>query len=216
MLRSSWIAGLLASVVAIGCCSTHVKDQRQSGPQPASAPATQAGGGAQPSLVASRVVPLSAANTRVTFVGTAGPTSHEGGFDQLTGEWSLATEDPKDSRLSVQIETASVQTRIGLMTTHLKREDFFDVRQFPTASFSSTRIEPQTGPTGTNYQVTGNFTIHGITQAMTFPARISVNPDAVSLDARLIFSQTAFGMAKSAEKTRDEVPVTISVNASRH
>jgi polyisoprenoid-binding protein YceI len=215
MLRSSWIAGLLACFVGTGCCSTHVKDQRQAGPQPASAPAIQAGAGAEPSAVGSRVVPLSAANTRVTFVGTAGPTSHEGGFDQLSGGWSLATEDPKDSRLSVQIETASVRTRIGLMTTHLKREDFFDVKQFPTATFSSTRIEPQTGPAGTNYQVTGNFTIHGVTQAMTFPARIAITSEAVSLDARLIFSQTAFGMAKSAEKTRDEVPVTISVNASR-
>ena len=81
MLRSSCIAVLVASYVAVGCCSTHVKDQRQAGPQPAGAPALQAGAGAQSAAVGSRVVPLSAANTRVTFVGTAGPTSHEGGFD---------------------------------------------------------------------------------------------------------------------------------------
>jgi polyisoprenoid-binding protein YceI len=206
---------LLLGLLAAGCASTHVEDRRQAGPQPAARPGSTTIPADQQSGAITRVVPLSAENTRVTFVGSAGPTSHEGGFDRLSGEWNFPTEDPKDSRLVVRIDTDSVRTKIGLMTTHLKREDFFDVKHFPTASFASNRFEPQPGPDGKTHFVTGELTIHGVTRPVAFRAKVGVTADAVSLDGMFTISQTAFGMATAAEKTRDEVPVTVSVNASR-
>jgi polyisoprenoid-binding protein YceI len=208
------LAAALCGSVALAGCSTRLEHAHAPGPKPATTAAT-ATPGASPSAARAQAVPLSAENVRVTFIGTAGPTSHEGGFEQLTGEWQLPTENPKDSRLSIRIDTASVHTKIGLLTAHLKRDDFFDVKQFPTATFTSTQIVPEPGPDGATHRVTGDFTIHGVTKAISFPAKVSVTPDAASLDGRFTISQTAFGMASGAEKTRDEVPVTVSANASR-
>lgn len=53
---------------------------------------------------------------------------------------------------------------------HLKSDDFFSVDKFPTANFEITSVK---NTTGTNYDVTGNLTIKGITKEVTFPAAIS-------------------------------------------
>ena len=48
---------------------------------------------------------------------------------------------------------------------------------------------------------------------VTFPAKIGVMVDAAALDGTFAISQTAFGMAAAAEKTKDEVPLTVSMDA---
>jgi polyisoprenoid-binding protein YceI len=213
MGKYGWVV-LLAGGLAVGGCATRMADRRAASPWPSSVPAAGAAAG-QAAPGAASVIPLSAENTRVTFVGTAGPVSHEGEFGRLSGEWALAGDDPKESRLSVRVETGSVATRIGLLTTHLKRKDFLDVEQFPTATFVSSRVEPAAGPGGATHRVTGDFTLHGVTRPVTFPARVVVTADAATLDGTFTVSQTAFGMAASAEKTKDEVPVTVSVRTAR-
>jgi polyisoprenoid-binding protein YceI len=109
----------------------------------------------------------------------------------------------------------SIRTKIGLLTTHLKRDDFLDVERFPTATFALSGIEPAAGPDGGTHRITGVFTIHGVTQQISFPARIVVTPETATLDGTFTISQTAFGMATAAEKTKDEVPVTVSIRTAR-
>jgi polyisoprenoid-binding protein YceI len=187
--------------LAAGGCATRLQDRRPPVP-PIVGPMGVA-------------VPLSAENTRVTFIGTAGPSSHEGEFERLQGEWALPNGDPKVSRLWVRVETGSLRTKIGLLTKHLEGKDFIDVEHFPTATFVSSRIDPADGQGGATHLVTGEFTIHGVNRAVTFPARIVVTANMATLDGTFPISQTAFGMAASAEKTKDEVPVTVSIRTAR-
>ena len=206
---------LLASSLwlMVGGCATRMQDRRQPLPPIVGSTPGAASGRAIPGVGVA--VPLTAANTRVTFIGTAGPNSHEGEFERLQGEWTLSTVDPKESRLWVRIETGSLLTKIGLLTKHLKGKDFVDVDQFPTATFVSSRIEPADGPGGATHRVTGEFTIHGVNRAVTFPSRIVVTANTATLDGTFTISQTAFGMAAAAEKTKDEVPVTVSIRTAR-
>jgi polyisoprenoid-binding protein YceI len=194
-----------------GGCSTRLDHSNTVGTTPRPAQSRPAAAG----MATNREVALSAENTRVTFIGTAGTTSHEGTFERLSGRWELRTDDPKDSRLTVQIEVDSLRTRIALLTAHLKRSDFLDAKQFPVATFQSTAIMPEAGPNGTTHRVTGDFTIHGVTQPISFPAKITLSPGAASFEATFPVKQTAFGMVTGAEKAQDNVPVTVVVNASR-
>ena len=109
----------------------------------------------------------------------------------------------------------SLRTRISLLTAHLKRADFLDAKQYPAATFESARIDPAPGDGGTTHRVTGTFTIHGVSQVVTFPAKVAVGPDAATFEATVPVSQTAFGMAAGAEKANDHVPVTVSIAARR-
>lgn len=205
--------GGLAILLMAGCISTRLDDPHPTGPRPAAGAAYIPVG--QPAGIASRIVRLSGDNTRVTFIGTAGKSSHEGAFDRLSGEWMLPTDDIKDSQFAVRIDIDSVRTRIGLLTDHLKQDDFFDTKKFPTAAFVSNAIEPEPGKDGATHRVTGEFTIHGVTRRVIFPAKIAVNSNAVSLDAKFTIKQSEYGMARAMESARDDVAVTVSLNASR-
>jgi len=65
---------------------------------------------------------------------------------------------------------------------HLKSNDFFAVEQYPTANFEITGVQPMASGENT-HKVTGNLTIKGKTNALSFPAKISVTPEAVTAEA---------------------------------
>ena len=108
----------------------------------------------------------------------------------------------------------SVYTKVELLTKHLKHPDMLDVEHYPTASFVSRRIDPPAAGDD-RLLVTGDFTIHGTTRPVTFPARVAVTPDAATLEATFTIAQTEFGMAEAAKKVKDAVPVTVSIRVPR-
>ncbi|RZK13336.1 MAG: YceI family protein, partial [Hymenobacter sp.] len=58
---------------------------------------------------------------------------------------------------------------------HLKSEDFFGVEKNPTATFVITSIKPLKGDAaGNNATITGNLTIKGKTNLLSFPAKVGV------------------------------------------
>jgi polyisoprenoid-binding protein YceI len=69
---------------------------------------------------------------------------------------------------------------------HITTGDFFEVDKFPTATFKITKVD------GSN--VTGDLTIKGVTQSVSFPAVISVKGDAVSATAKIDVDRTKFGI----------------------
>ena len=57
--------------------------------------------------------------------------------------------------LDVTIATNSIFSDNEKLTAHLKAPDFFDVKRFPKATFTSTKIEKA----DKNYKVTGDLTL---------------------------------------------------------
>jgi polyisoprenoid-binding protein YceI len=161
----------------------------------------------------SGVIPVSPANTSITFTGSTALTSHTGHFEAFEGTFEAPTDDPKDIKIRVAVTMDSTTTKIGLLTRHLKDEDFFDVVRYPTSEFVLDQIN-LTGEPGL-YQVTGELTLHGVRRPVTFPARIAITHEEVSFDATMTVRQAEFGMTEAAKKTRDEVPVRISIRGRR-
>ena len=159
------------------------------------------------------VIPIQASNASINFTGSTAIASQNGHFEAFEGTLEMPTKDPKDATIRVKVDMASTATNIGLLTKHLKGEDFFNVAQYPTAEFSSERIVATSEPG--RYQVTGRLTIHGVSQSVTFPARIILIGEEVTFDANFTISQTAFGMSEAARKTKDEVPITVSIRGLR-
>ena len=73
---------------------------------------------------------------------------------------------------------------------HLKSEDFFSVSKNPTANFTITSTKPAEGTNGNNTLVTGKLTIKGITDELTFPARISVEGNQVKAYGSFMVDRT--------------------------
>lgn len=93
-----------------------------------------------------------------------------GEFKQYSGTLELDTSDLTRSRISGDIEVASLDTREANRDQHLRSADFFDAEQFPRISFVSRRIERLDEE---NYRVIGDLTIRGITREVSLEAEYS-------------------------------------------
>jgi polyisoprenoid-binding protein YceI len=89
----------------------------------------------------------------------------KGQFTGLTGVLTFDEHDITRSSVQATIDASTVNTREAQRDAHLKSADFFDVEQFPTLSFTTTRVT-RTGDD--ELAVTGDLTIHGVTRQVTF------------------------------------------------
>jgi len=94
-------------------------------------------------------------------------TTIRGHFNVLSGHLHIDEEHPENSWVDAQADAASVDTRDARRDGHLRSPDFFDVQNYPTITFKSNKVE-HTG--GNEYNVTGDLTMHGVTQPVTFKA----------------------------------------------
>jgi polyisoprenoid-binding protein YceI len=84
----------------------------------------------------------------------------------------------------------------AVLIRHLRSSDFFDADAHPFARFEAERLDPIEGASeGTpNYRLTGDFTLRGTTQEITFPAVIAaVDADHLTAQAQLEIDRTRWG-----------------------
>jgi polyisoprenoid-binding protein YceI len=160
---------------------------------------------------------ISPDNSKIEFVAAKVTRSHNGSFKQFNGAIDLVNNSIDQSRVTIDIDTSSVVTDEDALTAHLKTPDFFDVAKFPKATFTSTKIEPNT-TAGATHTVTGNFELHGMKKAITFPAFIQVAPDKVTVNAEFAINRKDFGITypgKTDDLIRDGVVIKLTLNPPR-
>jgi len=104
-------------------------------------------------------------NSEFSFEGFTIGKSHVGTFDDFEG--SLIYNEGKIVGVIGKINTASVNTGIEKLNTHLKSDDFFDVEKYPEILINSREV---------NYEeqiMIVDLTFRGITKPIEFPATIS-------------------------------------------
>ncbi|WP_461053326.1 YceI family protein [Spirosoma arcticum] len=72
---------------------------------------------------------------------------------------------------------------------HMKSEDFFNTTKFPTSTFKVTKVTPKGGDA---YDITGNMTIKGITNAVTFPATVKMTANSITADGKAVLDRTKY------------------------
>ena len=158
------------------------------------------------------VYKLTGENTQVLFTGTKkSGDNHSGGFKNLSGE--IVTAEGNVESIVVTIETESLFSDADRLTGHLKNEDFFSVNEFPELKFESTSIEGEQEIT-----VTGTLTMHGQTGQVSFPAKVLVDGDTVSLTSEFKVDRTKFEMnyvGKPDDPINADVDIRIVVGESQ-
>lgn len=173
--------------------------------------ASDADSGDETSAESGDSVALTPDNCRIAFVGTHtgdDPDPRNGHFPQFTGTATLA--DGGLTGIEVEIDTTSLATEIEKLTNHLKSADFFNVNEFPTATFRSTGIDASDDG---NVTVTGDLTLLGNTKSISFPATVSTE-NGLSLTAEFTIDRTEFGMNFGTDRIEKGVAMTISVDTA--
>ena len=107
-----------------------------------------------------------------------------GHFTRWSGSLVFDEADPAASKVEVQIEVASVDTREPNRDGHLRTGDFFDVEHFPHMTFKSTRVEGS----GSDFKVTGDLTLRGVTKPVVLDVEYGGQSTHPQLGPRIAFS----------------------------
>jgi polyisoprenoid-binding protein YceI len=85
---------------------------------------------------------------------------------------------------------------------HLKSPDYFDVEKFPISTFSITKVAYVIRE---YIKVTGNLTIKGITNPVTFPAKMEVKDGIVRANGKVVIDRTQWGIRYRSGKFYDNL-----------
>jgi len=92
----------------------------------------------------------------------------EGRFKDYEGAIQIDRQNPANSRVDLTIQAASIDTGNENRDKDLRSANFFDVDKFPTITFKSTKVAAKGNDT---YEVTGDFTMHGVTKPIVVTVR---------------------------------------------
>lgn len=140
------------------------------------------------------VYKVDAAQSSVKWIGKKVTGEHSGNVTISSG--SLSTTNNAVTAGTVEIDLTTItNTDItdpasnAKLLGHLKSADFFNVASFPKATLVITSSKVKSAGT---YDVTGNLTIKGITQPITFPATIQTTADKINATAVLTIDRTKY------------------------
>jgi len=87
-----------------------------------------------------------------------------GTFGKISGTAKYDGKDLNNASVDATIDANSINTNDEHRDGHLKNKDFFDVAQFPTITFKSTKVTPESNG---NFKLLGSLTIHGVSKDVT-------------------------------------------------
>lgn len=172
-----------------------------------------------PTLAAAQVYKLDPSHSFVVW-----QISHMG-FSTQTGKWpangtiTLDQANLQNSKVDVVIKIADIVTGITKLNEHLESAGFFDAAKYPTAKFTSSKVDV-TGKDTAN--VEGMLTVRGITKPVTLKVtlnKLGENPfthqPAVGFGATAEIKRSDFGMTEYAPALGDDVKLNIQVEAAQ-
>jgi polyisoprenoid-binding protein YceI len=114
-------------------------------------------------------------------------TKVRGRFAVTSGAVTIA-ENPLESSVEATLDVASVSSGDAGRDGHLLSADFFDVANYPTITFRSTKVEAAGDG---EYKLTGELTIKDVTRPVTLDLEYLGTVDSPFGDTRAGFSATA-------------------------
>lgn len=120
-----------------------------------------------------------------------------GGFLHWQGCIAFDEAEPAATRVVVEIDAKSIDTREPKRDAHLRSVDFLDVDRYPTLHFESVRVEARGAR---RYLLIGELTLHGVTRAIDLDVELvggTRDPwghDRLSFTAKSSLNRRDFGL----------------------
>src|SRR2546421_8933706 len=124
---------------------------------------------------------IDSAHSQIAFSLHQFVSSVRGDFHRFSGAIEVDRDHPERSSVTARISVGSIDTKIEKRDHHLLSPEFFDAAKFPEITFKSRSVKR----TGENSgDVTGDFTMHGVTKPMILHVKLATPPSGESLPER--------------------------------
>jgi polyisoprenoid-binding protein YceI len=136
-----------------------------------------------------------------------------GRFNDVAGTVIFDRDNPARSSVDLTVRVESLDTHNAIRERSLMSPDFFDVKQFPTMTFKSTKVEGS----GDALKVSGDLTIRGVTRPVTVDFKKGGEGKGVfgemrgGGETRFTIKRSDFGMNFELGEVGDEVTIILSL-----
>ena len=161
------------------------------------------------------------AHSEIDFgVAHMGISNVHGRFGNIDGTITMNDSDISKSSVNITVDVTSVDTGVSQRDSDLKGPNFFDVSQFPKATFVSTSV----AKSGNGLTVNGNLTLHGVTKPVvlqvegpTGPVQGMDHKPHSGFSGTTTISRTAFGIATKfpSAVVGDDVKLNIELDVAK-
>ena len=129
----------------------------------------------------------------LTWVGKKLTGSHNGSIALQSGNLIFDGKKLNGGNFVINMATIKDADKSDRLEGHLKADDFFGVDKFATSTFTVKKVTPAAG---NNVNVSGDLTIKGVTNPITFPATLTWNSDGSVTAAadKIIVDRTKYGI----------------------
>lgn len=121
---------------------------------------------AAPPAQAAEAYTVDKGHSEVSFQVRHLVTNVRGRFTDFEGKIDLDPANLEQSSVDFKIKAASIDTDLPDRDQHLRGADFFEAEKYPEITFKSESVKAAGKD---RYDVTGTFTMHGVSREITLP-----------------------------------------------
>ena len=157
---------------------------------------------------------LDGSHTNIIFnLSHLGFSRYFGRFNAIDGTLMFDAATPQNSKVTITVDVSSIDTNNAKLEGELKSSQWFDTVQYPTATFTSSRIEQLSNVSGKMY---GNLLLHGVNKAIVLDVTFNgggANPVSnipeLGFSAQTTIRRSDFGITQYLPMVGDDVTLTI-------
>ena len=135
----------------------------------------------------------------------------DGKFAGLQGDIAFDPVNLATANFDVSIDAASVNTDNSLRDSHLRGESYFDVKNYPTIHFVSTKV---TGGKNGAFVITANLTIKKTTRVISFPFSAAPSNDGYLFKGTFNINRKDYDVGGSSTIS-NELEVSLNILAKK-
>jgi len=151
------------------------------------------------------------AASRLGFKSSFSGMDFEGTFRRWDAQIVFDPKALGASQATVSIEPASVATGDAERDGALPTADWFDVAQFPRASFVTKSFKSLGGD---RYQADGVLTLRGASRPVSLPFTLTIAGDVAKMIGEVPIDRSAFGVGQGQWSSAETVPLNVTVVVS--
>lgn len=178
------------------------------------------------------------ATSKIIWEGTKSTgTTHNGTIDFKSGEFQVENNKITSGNFVLDMTSLEVtdedleEDSKSKLRAHLKgtvdgkRDDFFNVTKYPTATYKITKVTNLEGNDDANKMIYGNLTIKDTTHNVAFKAQVDINDDKLkATTSQFTIDRTKWNIMFMAKSIMDnikdgfinnEIGVTLQITANK-
>lgn len=153
-------------------------------------------------------------DSKLGFFATQAGAEFEGAFQKFNSQIAFDPENLAESKVKIVIDMASVDTQSADRDSNIVTKDWFNVPEFPTATFETKSIRK--GENG-GYIAISDLTMRGVTKEVELPFTVVIENAKAHAKGEITVSRTEYGIGQgqwaASTVVGDEVRIFFDLQA---